>query len=257
MKRFLALLLPTALLLTLCACSLPAVNRGNAAEPTPEAVEATPTPAPTPTPTPTPDPPPALDITGFPFLLANSYNSIGWEYQPEYASFEGQGVDQRIFEPLQSFLNAAREAGFSVWCSVIYRNPEYLSNRYLSYVWNVNSDPVAASEHVLAQGLDEHQTGLCADFTDQPCYSASYTEFDDEYMKDTDLYRWLVEHCTDYGFILRYPEGKEAFYGLACRHPAHFRYVGIEAAKYITEHDLCLEEFLLLYENNTVYLPVP
>ena len=44
---------------------------------------------------------------------------------------------------------------------------------------------------------------------------------------------------------------------MACRHPAHFRYVGVEAAKYITEHDLCLEEFLLMYEGNDVFLPKP
>ena len=74
-------------------------------------------------------------------------------------------------------------------------------------------------------------------------------------MADTELLVWLKEHCTEYGFIFRYPEGKEEFYGLKCRHPAHFRYVGKEAAEYITENGLCLEEFLMMYEGNTVYIP--
>ena len=76
-------------------------------------------------------------------------------------------------------------------------------------------------------------------------------------MADTEVFQWLKEHCTEYGFIYRYVEGKEQFYGTPCRHPAHFRYVGVEAAKYITEHDLCLEEFLLMYEGNNVYVPKP
>ena len=93
--------------------------------------------------------------------------------------------------------------------------------------------------------------------TDNAGYNAYYGSFEDDYMKDTDLYRWLVDNCTDYGFVLRYPEGKEAFYGVACNHPAHFRYVGKEAAKYMKEHDLCLEEFIMLYDESKVYLPQP
>ena len=100
-----------------------------------------------------------------------------------------------------------------------------------------------ASAHALASGLNDHQTGLSVDFTDRIDRTSLYSEFEDEYMRDTELYRWAVENCADYGFILRYPEGKEEFYGLACAHPAHFRYVGKEAARYIMDNGLCLEEF--------------
>ena len=64
----------------------------------------------------------------------------------------------------------------------------------------------------------------------------------------------MVEHCAEYGFILRYPEGKEAWYGTPCNH-AHFRYVGKEAAAYIMEHDLCLEEFLYLEDPSCLFVP--
>ena len=53
------------------------------------------------------------------------------------------------------------------------------------------------------------------------------------------------------------PEGKEEYYGVACQHPAHFRYVGKEAAKYMTENNLCLEEFIMLYDESLVFLPKP
>ena len=271
MKRFFHSVLAALLLLALClsfsACGLfrktseptPAPEAAKAPEPAPaEIVAETPAPTPTPTPTPTPDPKPDIDIHSFEFLLANSYNSIGMEFRPEYSNFEGQGIDARIYDAAMAFLTAARDAGFEYWISAAFRNSEFLNTWYLSYYNHVyNRDPVETANHFLAQGIDEHQTGLAIDFTDQLWRNALYEIWDDPEMADTELYRWLVDHCTDYGFILRYPAGKEAFYGVACCHPAHFRYVGVEAAKYITEHDLCLEEFLLMYEGNDVFLPKP
>ncbi|MDE5563752.1 MAG: hypothetical protein K2I93_01235, partial [Oscillospiraceae bacterium] len=59
-------------------------------------------------------------------------------------------------------------------------------------------------------------------------------------------YAWLAEHAAEYGFVQRYPEGKESYFGdnITSRTGATFRYVGVAAATYMTENDLCLEEFL-------------
>ena len=59
-------------------------------------------------------------------------------------------------------------------------------------------------------------------------------------------YIWLQEHAQEYGFILRYPEGKEAYFDetITERRTATFRYVGIPSAIYMTKKNLCLEEFL-------------
>lgn len=54
--------------------------------------------------------------------------------------------------------------------------------------------------------------------------------------------KWLVQHCSEFGFILRYPKGKEDITGYSYE-PWHFRYVGKEAAKYIYEKNITLEEF--------------
>ena len=54
-------------------------------------------------------------------------------------------------------------------------------------------------------------------------------------------------HCAEYGFILRYPKDKEDVTGIIYE-PWHFRYVGKEAAEYIMENGLCLEEFVELYK---------
>ncbi|MEG2653790.1 MAG: M15 family metallopeptidase, partial [Ruthenibacterium sp.] len=65
----------------------------------------------------------------------------------------------------------------------------------------------------------------------------------DEKQAETPEQVWLMEHCAEYGFILRYPEGKEAITGVTYE-PWHYRYVGKEAAQYITQQGLTLEEYL-------------
>ena len=59
-------------------------------------------------------------------------------------------------------------------------------------------------------------------------------------------YAWLSEHASEYGFILRYPEGKDAYFdkGITERRTATFRYVGLAPAAYIASRGMCLEEFL-------------
>ena len=55
---------------------------------------------------------------------------------------------------------------------------------------------------------------------------------------------WLAAHCHEYGFILRYPKGKEAVTGIGWE-PWHFRYVGVPFAREIADRGLTLEEYLL------------
>ena len=124
-----------------------------------DTAEAVPEPEATPEPLPTPKPDlpplPDIDINSFEFLLANSYNSIGMEYAPPYANFEGQGIDARIQEQANAFVTAAREACTNAWVSTAFRNSEFLNSWYLSYYNNVyNGDPIETANHFLAQGID-------------------------------------------------------------------------------------------------------
>ena len=199
-----------------------------------------------------------MDITGWEFKLANSYNSIGVDYilqNNQINYFEGQEMYLNIYDAATAFVKAAREAGFSAFISAAYRNNEWNNTMFMNALYAADNDPVLASTRAFGPGLNEHQTGLAIDFSDQSSYSGFYGDFEDPEMADSELLVWLKEHCTEYGFIYRYPEEKEEFYGLKCKHPAHFRYVGQEAARYITENNLCLEEFLMLYEGTEVYIP--
>ena len=82
-------------------------------------------------------------------------------------------------------------------------------------------------------GCSEHETGLAFDVT---------TRYDTGTFEDTPQFVWLLEHCWDYGFILRYPKGKEAITGIDYE-PWHYRYVGETAAKIIREKEWTLEEY--------------
>ena len=85
-------------------------------------------------------------------------------------------------------------------------------------------------------GADEHQTGLAVNFVDE----------NGEAKFATPVLTWMREHCAEYGFILRYPEGREAYTGREAE-PGHFRFVGEVAAEYIMRKGITLEEFKLAY----------
>ncbi len=86
---------------------------------------------------------------------------------------------------------------------------------------------------VQAPGCSEHETGLAFDVT---------ARSDTAGFETTQQFAWLSEHCWDYGFILRYPQGREEITGIAYE-PWHYRYVGEEAAAVIRRNNWTLEEY--------------
>ena len=98
-------------------------------------------------------------------------------------------------------------------------------------------------EYYTEPGHSEHHSGLALDILTEEYQRDVYT-LDDRFAQ-TDGYAWLVEHCTDYGFILRYPEDKTQITQINYE-PWHYRYVGKEHAAYMKEHGLCLEEYINL-----------
>lgn len=87
-------------------------------------------------------------------------------------------------------------------------------------------------------GCSEHQTGLAIDicvYKDNKCYIEHEIE-------DTEEGKWLIDNAYRYGFILRYPKGKEDITGYNYE-PWHLRYVG-DIASYIYFNNLTLEEYL-------------
>ena len=97
----------------------------------------------------------------------------------------------------------------------------------------------AAREEVLtysaAPGTSEHQTGLCCDMHNLGAADVAFA--------NEDAYKWLKENCWKFGFILRFPEGKDDITGYQFE-PWHYRFVGRYTAEKIHNSNMCLEEYL-------------
>ncbi|MDF2821491.1 MAG: carboxypeptidase YodJ [Clostridiales bacterium] len=97
-----------------------------------------------------------------------------------------------------------------------------------------------ASKYSAKPGFSEHQTGLAIDV------SAASVNFDlDDSFGSTMEGEWVTDNCARFGFIIRFLKGKEDITGYAYE-PWHLRYVGIDAAKYIMENEITLEEYYAL-----------
>lgn len=207
--------------------------------------EAAPESTPEPTPVPTEEPGsdlPDVDLTSWEMILVNKDNPIGEDYAPpEIAELDDNGcpVDSRIADALTNFAEGARAEGLSVYLSSGYRPYSEQQYLYQTKIGQVGSAEEAA-KIVTPPGTSEHQTGLCCDITD------IYRNPKTTDLENTETFQWLLAHCQDYGFILRYPEDKQDITQVMYE-PWHFRYVGVEAATYIMENNLCLEEFVALY----------
>ena len=181
-----------------------------------------------------------VNINDYNLMLVNIDNPIG-EYEPKLAeAYKNRMFDERAVDYLRQFIEDGRSEGIQIYLSSTYRS---FSTQKMLYEKKVSEyGEEVAKTIVLPPGTSEHQTGLCADITD------IYREFKTKKLENTDTFKWLYKNCEKYGFILRYPKDKEDVTKVIYE-PWHFRYVGVNAAKYIKENNLCLEEFIDLIKN--------
>ena len=178
-------------------------------------------------------------------ILVNKQHPIPEDYTFSLGSIGGNmECDERIIADLQAMLQAAEDDGVDLVICSPYRDYErqaYLFEKKITGYMNSGMSYMdaykIASMSVTAPNASEHQIGLAIDF-----YSSTYRKLDEGF-EDTETGKWLAAHSYEYGFILRYPKGKEYITGIEYE-PWHFRYVGAEAAAVITENGLTLEEFL-------------
>lgn len=177
-------------------------------------------------------------------VLINKQHSIPDDYTFELGYINSSmRCDERIIDDLRAMLKAAKEDEVSLVVCSPYRDDarqEYLFNRKISLYMKQGMSFVEAhqlaSQAVTVPGASEHQIGLAFDIVSNT-YSALNEGFG-----ETKAGIWLAENSYRFGFILRYPEGKEYITGIEYE-PWHFRYVGVEAATVITQDGITLEEF--------------
>ena len=179
-------------------------------------------------------------------LLVNKENPLPDTYRPELVKLRSYGVEvaQEMYEDLTDMLNDGEAEGLVFWVASGYRSMERqreLLDEDIEALIRRGSSPSEAYEEVVQEtmpvGCSEHATGLAVDIV------AKDYQILDEKQERTEEIQWLQENCSRYGFILRYPKGKEDITKVSYE-SWHFRYVGKAAAEEIMESGLTLEEYL-------------
>ncbi|RKJ41908.1 D-alanyl-D-alanine carboxypeptidase family protein [bacterium 1XD42-8] len=178
-------------------------------------------------------------------MLISKREPVPLDYTFELGMIQGEiRADIRILEEANEMLKEARKEGiFLVICSPYrdYDRQEMLFNQkvksYMEQGMSFMEAYIQSSHTIAVPGASEHQVGLALDIVCSTHYRL------DEAFGDTEAGKWLAENSYQYGFILRYPKDKEEITGIEYE-PWHFRYVGKEAAKEMTEQKLTLEEYV-------------
>nr|WP_325212544.1 D-alanyl-D-alanine carboxypeptidase family protein [uncultured Oscillibacter sp.] len=182
-------------------------------------------------------------------LLVNPWNEMPEDYEVTLKTLpDGNKVDERAYDSLTAMLEACREAGLRPKICSSYRTMSkqtYLYNnkiaRLRSAGYGRKAAEAEAGRWVARPGTSEHQLGLAVDIVSQ-----SYQALTKKQEKTAEQ-KWLMEHCWEYGFILRYPNDKSEITGIGYE-PWHYRYVGVDVALDVRDSGLCMEEYLLLRE---------
>ncbi|RYG74262.1 carboxypeptidase [Lentibacillus lipolyticus] len=158
---------------------------------------------------------------------------VRFPYEGFYQKMQMRKVAARALEDM---FQAADNAGIELFAQSGYRS---FKRQDAIFASNVRKQGEEAANKVSARpGESEHQTGLTMDVTSRDIGFHLTEEFG-----KTDEGKWVKKHAADYGFIIRYPKGKQAITKYQYE-PWHLRYVGKKAATAIMEQGITLEEYL-------------
>lgn len=172
-------------------------------------------------------------------LLVNKNHPLPADYAPDYTNGAGQSTSLQgeAEAAAEAFLAAANAQGNSMYVLSGYRSYNVQASLFANYA-AIHGEEKANTFSARA-GQSEHQTGLSFDVGDAQ-HSGYNLQTSIDQLPGV---QWMMQHCAEYGFILRYPEGKEDITGYQYE-PWHYRYVGVEAATAIMASGLTLEEYL-------------
>ncbi|WP_423214342.1 M15 family metallopeptidase [Streptococcus equinus] len=190
---------------------------------------------------------PDVSTKDWELVLVNRDN-VTPEMNPDLTQIDNITVDSRIADNARNFLAAAQAIDASEHLISGYRSVAYqeeLFNSYVSQEMAADSSLTQSQAEDLVKtysqpaGASEHQTGLAMDMS-----TVNYLN-----QSDADVVEKVTAIAPEYGFVLRFPKGKMESTGVDYE-DWHFRYVGKESAKYMTENNLSLEEYIALLKEN-------
>ncbi len=174
-------------------------------------------------------------------LIVNKYYQLEKDYHygdlvvmdSQYDNKSGSRLSSVAYEAFKKLVDDAEKEGYHIRNNSAYRSYATQNSLYQNYK---NANGLEWADKWSARpGHSEHQTGLALDVGEK-----EHTNLND--FVNSKEFIWMKDHAHLYGFILRYPEGKEYLTGYGYE-PWHYRYVGIEVATYIYEHQITFEEY--------------
>ncbi|MBQ8955344.1 MAG: M15 family metallopeptidase [Lachnospiraceae bacterium] len=177
-------------------------------------------------------------------MLINKDHLIPDDYTFELATItDSVKSDVRCAGALVDMIKGAKNDGVYLYVASPFRDMQrqtYVFDRKVKSImaegYDYDEAYELASEVVAIPGTSEHQVGLAFDLVTDGYWKL------DEGFADTEGGKWLAENAPDYGFILRYPKGKEDITKIEFE-PWHYRYVGVKAAQEMERLNLTLEEY--------------
>ena len=186
------------------------------------------------------------DITKGPLILLNKFYRLTEYFKPnlvqidmKYTFNRVKKMDETAYRAFVRMANDAEKVGIRLGIVAAYRSYQEQKQVYNDFVnmfgFNITERYVARPGH------SEHQTGLALDMRSRNNPNTPFS--------NTREFIWMKENAHNYGFILRYPRGKEYLTGYNYE-PWHWRYVGVRTATYIHENNILFEEYFAFYVLN-------
>ena len=174
-------------------------------------------------------------------MLVNKYYSLDDSYSVEdlvkvdnlYANLDGNMLNNEAYGALINMINAADNEGYNIRLNYSYRDYATQESVYNDYKKNRGQE--YADAYAARPGHSEHQTGYAIDIGVQSRYATGS-------FKNSKEYTWMKDNSYKYGYILRYPEGMDNITGYSFE-AWHYRYVGVDVATYIYEHNITFDEY--------------
>ena len=183
-------------------------------------------------------------------ILVNPWNYIPDDYIPDLVNLpspygvEGSVVARECYEDLVAMITDCNAVCPQAMVASSYRSHEQQTknyNRKVNYYLGLGYSQADAEKEaatiIAIPGTSEHQLGLAVDIVDTRLWALEWEQ------EDLPAQKWLMEHCWEYGFILRYPKDKIDETGIIYE-PWHYRYVGKELSAELHSLGITLEVYL-------------
>ena len=176
-------------------------------------------------------------------ILVNKYTSLPEKYAPDdivemsnWYAYPNNRIRKEVYDAFREMFNAAKEENLTLIVNSSYRSYEEQKEIYDDY--DNNRGREYADKYAARPDFSEHQTGLSIDVFAPGSNMSNF--------ESTDEFKWLSENSYKYGFILRYPKGKEDITGYNYE-AWHYRYVGKDLAEKVFESGLTYDEYYAYY----------